>query len=53
MRSLIPSALALVAMGLGMIGGCNRSDSPDPSADRGNQGVDAPNQATFSVPGMS
>jgi hypothetical protein len=47
MRRLFRSALALFAVGLGLIG-CSRSDPPAKEGP-----IDTPYQAAFRVPGMS
>jgi hypothetical protein len=51
MRQLLRYALALGALGLGMIG-CNQSRSPDTPEPSGEAG-DVPHQVVFRVPGMS
>jgi len=51
MRGLFRSAVALFAVGLGMIG-CNRSGTPDNTPSDKDR-IEAPYQAAFRVPGMT
>ena len=53
MRALFRYGLALLALGMTLIG-CNRSNTPDAPGDASNEGPGkASSEVTFLVPGMS